>query len=85
MASRSSGVMLDPERGSFVNERGLRLERYTWRASSLMSQSFGVVDKKGKQPAGNGSPAREGDDESDKASMRAARSTATAKPKAKSS
>ncbi|UPR02091.1 serine aminopeptidase S33 domain-containing protein [Chloropicon primus] len=58
--------MVEPERGSFVNERGLRLERYTWRASALMSKSFGVVDTKAKQPAGGDrSPARESDDEGD--------------------
>merc|ERR1712060_318335 len=43
-----SAVKMDPERGSFVNGRGLRLERYTWRASALKKVGFGS-----KPPAGS--------------------------------
>jgi len=50
MASENaaSAVKMDPERGSFVNGRGLRLERYTWRASALKKVGFGS-----KPPAGS--------------------------------
>ena len=47
---QGKGLAVDPERGSFVNERGLHLQRYTWRASALMSKGFGTAQ--GKEPAG---------------------------------
>ncbi len=45
------GIDLAPERGSFVNARGLRLQRYSWRASALMSHCFGLDGA--NEPAGS--------------------------------
>ena len=43
-------IGMEPERGSFVNGRGLKLQRYAWRASSLARASFGVAQE--MPPAG---------------------------------
>lgn len=42
-----SGLKVEPERGNFKNARGLRLERYTWRASALRDRGFGIVNERG--------------------------------------